>query len=62
MTKLSNKKLESLIDSTFKKYSHGVQINIMDLSAIMQKAKQAYQDGLNLDDTMKHLVNIYKVN
>lgn len=62
MTKLSNKKLESLIDSTFKKYSCGVQINIMDLSAIMQKAKKAYQDGLNLDDTMKHLLNIYKVN
>ena len=60
--KLSKKKLEQLIEETFYKYSYGVQINIMNLGTIFRQAKIDYEKGLNLDDSMKAMIEIYGVN
>jgi len=58
----AEKLIDKQVEAAYSKHGHGVQINVMDLSKVMNAGRDAIKAGQNLDDVMLAALAKYRVN
>jgi hypothetical protein len=62
MKKLTKKEIERLIEVTYYKHGHGVQIDIMDIPKIFKIGEKAIADGKDLEEAIKQAIELLRRN
>lgn len=54
--KLSNKKIETIVNGLYNKHCTGVQFNVLDLTNVLSPARQVLKDGGSIESAEACLI------